>query len=103
MKLTERHLKNIVKESLIKILNEGFEDDYNTARDKHLSKSPASMWGMELKNPEGEWEYGNVEFDPNTMTMSCMGVTVQIEEGDTVDGALEMLYDELISRGYAQE
>ena len=101
-KITESQLRNIIKESLKNILSEdSFENDYNQAQDRFLKRG--GMWGMELKNPEGEWEYGNIDFDPKTMTMSCMGASVQVEDGDTIDGALEALYDELMSKGYYSE
>lgn len=61
------------------------------------------MWGMELKNPEGEWEYGDIEFNPKTMEMSCMGATISVDEEWTIDAALEALLDELYNQGYGQE
>lgn len=104
MKLTESQLRNIIREQVKKTLSEdSFANDFNAAREKYLNRSPNAMWGMEMKNPEGEWEYGNVTFDPNIMQMSCMGVSVQVEDGDTIDSALEALYDELINHGYTSE
>lgn len=35
--------------------------------------------------------------------MSCMGASVQVEDGDTIDSALEALYDELLNQGYTSE
>ncbi len=104
MKLTENQLRDIIKEHVKRIMTEdSFANDFNAAREKYLNRSLNAMWGMELKNSEGDWEYGNVTFDPNTMQMSCMGASVQVEDGDTIDSALEALYDELLNQGYTSE
>lgn len=103
VRLTESQLHNVIKQSVKKILKESFEDDFNNARDKKLSSSPNGMFGFEMKNSEGDWEYGEVTFDPNTNTMSCMGVSVDVDPDCTVDQNLEALYDELQNNGYYDE
>ena len=99
IRLTESQLHRMIKNAI----RESFEDDYNASRDNFHSSRPNGMWGMELKNPEGEWEYGNIEFDPQAMTMSCMGVTIDVDPDMTVDQNLEALYEELMNNGYGQE
>ena len=83
-----------------KKVNEAFEDDFNAARDRHLSKSPGSMFGFEMKNSDGDWQYGDVTFDPNTNTMSCMGASIEVDPSMSIDQNLEGLYEELMNNGY---
>lgn len=101
VKLTEKNLHRIIENSVKRVLREGFEDDFNQARDNHISRG--GMFGMELKNSEGDWEYGDVTFDPNSNTMSCMGATIQVDPDMTVDQNLEALYDELMNNGYSDD
>ena len=98
LKLTEKDLHNIVKESVNRILKEDFEQDFNSARDKHIGSG--GMFGLEMKNSEGDWEYGDVTYDPNTNTMSCMGVSIQVDPELSIDQNLEGLYEELVNNGY---
>ena len=103
IRITESDVIGIVKQIINEIdgTKKGFASDYNTAMDKKLSRG--GMWGMELKNPEGEWEYGDVTFDPNTQKMSCMGVSIDVDPDCTVDQNLEALYDKLMEIGYYSE
>ena len=87
-----RIVKNVIKEA--------FEDDFNSARDRHLSKSPGSMFGFEMKNSDGDWQYGDITYDPNTNTMSCMGVSIEVDPSMSIDQNLESLYEELTNNGY---
>ena len=98
IRLTEGDLHKIIKESVKKIIREGFEDDFNAARDNHIGRG--GMFGLEMKNSEGDWQYGDVTYDPNTNTMSCMGVSIQVDPDMSIDQNLEGLYDELINNGY---
>ena len=83
------------------VIKEAFEDDFNAARDQYLSrKSPNGMFGFEMKNSDGDWQYGDVTFDPNTNTMSCMGVSIEVDPSLSIDQNLEGLYEELINNGY---
>ena len=59
------------------------------------------LWGFEMKNQEGEWQYGDVTYDPNTNTMSCMGVTIDVDPSLSVDQNLEGLYEELMNNGFS--
>lgn len=99
VKLTERNLHRIIENSVKRVLREGFEDDFNKARDNYNR----GLFGFEMKNSEGDWEYGEVTFDPNSNTMSCMGATIQVDPDMTVDQNLEALYDELMNNGYSDE
>jgi hypothetical protein len=102
--LKESELKRMISESVKRVLNEGFEDKFNATRDNfYKQRSPNGMFGFEMKNPEGEWEYGDITYDPNTNTMSCMGVSIEVDPDMTVDQNLEGLYEELMNQGYGQE
>lgn len=101
IRLNEKELREKVKG----IIKEALEDDsfakrYNDARN---DRRAPMFWGFELKNQEGEWEYGDVTFDPKAMTMSCMGVTVEVDNDATVDQMLEALYEKLLENGYGEE
>ena len=93
----EDKLRNILKKN--KNIDEAFEDDFNAARDKHIGRG--GMFGMELKNSEGEWQYGDVTYDPNTNTMSCMGVSIEVDPDMSIDQNLESLYEELMNNGFS--
>lgn len=99
IKLRESELRHMIAESVRRVLNESFEDDYNTAKQNYNRQ----LWGFEMKNPEGEWEYGDITYDPETQTMSCMGVTIDVDPSLSVDQNLEGLYEELMNQGYGQE
>lgn len=93
-----KEVANKIRECAEKSLHEDFATDYNTAVDNKLSQG--GMWGFEMKNPEGDWEYGDVNFDVNSMTMTCMNVTIQVDPEMTVEQNLEALYDKLLEAGY---
>lgn len=97
--LTEENLHRLINGCVKKALRENFEDDYNKARNNYNRP----CWGFEMKNQEGDWEYGDVTFDPKSMTMSCMGATIDVDPDMTVDQNLEKLYDELLNSGYTAE
>lgn len=91
----ENKLRNILKGK--KNIDEDFEQDYNTARQNYNRP----LWGFEMKNQEGEWQYGDIEYDPNNQTMSCMGVTIDVDPSLSVDQNLEGLYEELMNNGFS--
>lgn len=101
IRLTEGDLHRIIGNTVKRVLREGFEDDFNQSRDNHMSRG--GMFGFEMKNSEGDWEYGDVTFDPNSNTMSCMGASIKVDPDMTVDQNLEALYDELMNNGYSGE
>lgn len=101
--LDESRLRNVINKTVKRVLRESFEDDYNSVKDKFYSSRPNGMWGMEMKNSEGDWEYGEVSFDPKSMTMSCMGATINVDPDLSVDANLEGLYDKLIEQGYTND
>lgn len=96
IRLSENDLHKIVKRSVRRALRESFEDDYNAARDNHMNHG--GMWGMEYKNGEGDWEYGEVTFDPNSMTMSCNGITSDVDPDRSVDENLQALYQKITEK-----
>lgn len=97
IRLTESELRNMISESVKRVLKEDFEQDYNTARQNYNTP----LWGFEMKNQEGEWQYGEIEYDPNKQTMSCMGVTIEVDPSLSVDQNLEALYEELMNNGFS--
>ena len=97
IKLTESEFRNMISESVKRVLKEDFEQDYNTARQNYQRP----LWGFEMKNSEGEWQYGDITYDPNTNTMSCMGVTIDVDPSLSVDQNLEGLYEELMNKGFS--
>ena len=99
IKLTESELRNMISESVKRVLKEDFEQDYNIARQNYQRP----LWGFEMKNSEGEWQYGDITYDPNTNTMSCMGVTIDVDPSLSVDQNLEGLYEELMNNGFSDE
>ena len=103
VRLTEEKLKEIIETSIRKKLREGFEQDFNNARDNYFQRKPHGLFGMEMKNPQGDWEYGDVTFDPRTNKMSCMGVSIDVDPDCTVDQNLEALYEELVNQGYTDD
>lgn len=97
IRLTESELRNMISESVKRVLKEDFEKDYNTARQNYNRP----LQGFEMKNSEGEWQYGDVTYDPNTNTMSCMGVSIEVDPSLSVDQNLEGLYEELMNKGFS--
>lgn len=99
IRMTEDDVYNIVSRAARRIIKENFEDNYNKAREK----CDRPCWGFEMKDEEGDWCYGDVTFDPTTMKMTCMGISITVDENNTVDQALETLYEELMNNGYTNE
>lgn len=98
IRLTESDLHKIIENTVKRIVKEDFNDEYNTARDRHLSRG--GLWGIEARNTEGDWEYGEVTFDPNSNTMSCMNASIEVDPDLSVDENLQALADELQNNGY---
>ena len=98
--LSEKRLNSIVLESVKKVLRESFEDSFNSTRDDFYKRRNHGMFGFELKNKDGDWEYGEVTYDPKTQKMCCMGVCIDVDPDMTVDQNLEGLYEELMNNGY---
>ena len=92
----EDKLANLINKSVKKVLKESFEDDYNTTRQNYNRP----LWGFEMKNTRGDWQYGEIEYDPNTQKMSCMGVSIDVDPNLSVDQNLEALYVELMNNGF---
>ena len=52
--------------------------------------------------PEAPRNFVNdVTYDPNTNTMSCMGVSIEVDPSLSVDQNLEGLYEELMNKGFS--
>lgn len=94
--ISENDLRGMIQEAVGSVISEAFEDDFNNARDNFRR----SHFGFEMKNGEDDWEYGEVTFDPNSNTMSCMGVSIDVDPDMSVDENLQALYDELCNNGY---
>ena len=95
----EDNWQKTINETVRRVLRESFEDDYNTARQNYNRP----LWGFEMKNQEGEWQYGNIEYDPTSQTMSCMGVSINVDPSLSVDQNLEALYEELMNNGFGYD
>lgn len=96
-KINENALYNIIKKQVKKALTENFEHDYKAAQENFSGR----MFGFELMNEDGDWEYDDIHFDPNSMKMSCLGVSIDVDPDISVDSNLEMLYEKLLENGYS--
>lgn len=102
--LKENDLRNLIKESVMTLLKENsFGNEFEQSREQYHQRKPHGLFGFEMKNQEGEWEYGEITFNPNTNQMSCMGVSIDVDPDMTVDQNIEALYEELITQGYGNE
>lgn len=90
-------------ESLEKELKEtssSFMDIFN--RVKTFNIKYVGVYGFNLRK-NGVWQYGDIEFDPNKMIMSCMGVSIKILPNMTVNDAEEDLFEALLAAGYESD
>ena len=74
-----------------------FIDIFNRA--KAFSIKYGGAYGFELRK-NGVWQYGDIEFDPNRMIMSCMGVSINVLPNMTISDAEEDLFEALLDAGY---
>ena len=108
--INESFLKSIVSESVKRVLNEisstptldereqfSFGDYFS--RSKKYCSNKGRKYGFELRK-NGEWKYGDIEYDPNTQTMSCMGVCIHVQPQMTILDAEEDLFEALLNAGY---
>ena len=90
-------------ESLEKELKEtssSFMDIFN--RVKTFNIKYVGVYGFNLRK-NGVWQYGDIEFDPNKMIMSCMGISIKILPNMTVNDAEEDLFEALLAAGYESD
>ena len=101
--ITESQLRKIVTESVKMVLNEtnipSFGDYFN--RSKAFYQKYGG-YGFELRK-DGEWKYGDIEYDPNTQTMSCLGVSIKVSPEMTISDAEEDLFEALLDAGYEKD
>jgi hypothetical protein len=103
IRLTESDLKNIIKESVNKILNENIErfcDEFE--RLKNDCVSHGEDFGFELMNKNGEYEYGDIEYDIDNNSLSCLGVCIRPNLMYDVEKNLGFLYDSLLKNGFVE-
>ena len=103
IRLTESDLKNIIKESVNKILNENIErfcDEFE--RLKNDCVSHGEDFGFELMNKNGEYEYGDIEYDMDNNSLSCLGVCIRPNLMYDVEKNLGFLYDSLLKNGFVE-
>ena len=103
IRLTESDLKNIIKESVNKILNENIErfcDEFE--RLKNDCVSHGEDFGFELMNENGEYEYGDIEYDIDNNSLSCLGIYIRPNLMYDVEKNLGFLYDSLLKNGFVE-
>ncbi|MBR5550370.1 MAG: hypothetical protein IKV83_00410 [Muribaculaceae bacterium] len=103
IRLTESEIKYVIGESVRKILKEtssSFTDTFNQA--KSFRTKYGGTYGFELRK-NGRWKYGDIEFDPNMMVMSCMGVSIDVLPNMTISDAEEDLFEALLDAGYESD
>lgn len=103
IRLTESDLKNIIKESVNKILNENIErfcDEFE--RLKNDCVSHGEDFGFELMNKNGEYEYGDIEYDIDNNSLSCLGICIRPNLMYDVEKNLGFLYDSLLKNGFVE-
>ena len=74
-----------------------FADHFNYSRNYH--KENGRRYGFELRK-DGEWEYGDIEYDPNNKTMSCLGISIRVRPEMSLLDAEEDLFEALINAGF---
>ena len=104
IKINEKMLSRIIREAVDEVVNDnGFEEIFEKAREEFMSRRHNGMFGFELKNPEGDYQYDNLHYNPKTNELSCLGVSIQADPDFSFDQNLEALYEELMNQGYGDE
>lgn len=74
-----------------------FYDTFERVKQYH--KDNGKNYGFELRR-NGKWIYGDIEFNPETNIMSCMGVSIHVLPNTTILDAEEDLFEALLNAGY---
>ena len=75
-------------------------DIFNRAKAFHIKY--VGKYGFELRK-NGTWQYGDIEFDPNNMIMSCMDVSINVSPNTQITDAEEDLFEALLNAGYESD
>ena len=98
VKIKEDTLRNMVRESVENALLEStFHNTYCRTRDFHSQND--KRFGFELRKG-GEWHYGDIEYNIETNTLSCLGVSIKVDLKQSFRENLEDLFEELCNNGY---
>ena len=100
IKLTETQFREMIAKCVNDTISEArnhFMDLYNRSKESHSSHN--RQYGFELRK-NGKWHYGDIEYDPNTQQMSCMGIPIHVSPNMTILDAEEDLYEALLDAGY---
>ena len=103
IRLTEDDLKNVIKESVNKILKENtesFGDEFERLKNDCISHG--EDFGFELMNKNGEYEYGDIEYDIDNNSLSCLGICIRPNLMYNVEKNLCFLYDRLLKNGFSE-
>lgn len=104
-KTIDDKLQNIINESIREVLKEenepSFLDHFNNSKKWHNDYAGGN-YGFELMK-DNEWQYGDIEYDPNTQTMSCMGISISISPNMRLIDAEEALYEALLENGFNED
>ena len=97
-KLNEEKISSIVDNVIKKqLLESEFRNTYDRTRDYHSQNN--KKFGFELRK-DGKWQYGDIEYDLNTNTLSCMGITINVDLTQSFRENLEDLFEELCNNGF---
>lgn len=95
--------ESIIHKTVNKILNENIErfcDEFE--RLKNDCVSHGEDFGFELMNKNGEYEYGDIEYDIDNNSLSCLGVCIRPNLMYDVEKNLGFLYDSLLKNGFVE-
>ena len=96
--ITESELKNIIKEQVkTQLLIENFHIAYDKVKRQHHDNN--RPFGFELRR-NGEWEYGDIEYDAKTNQLICMGVSITVDLSLSFRDNLEDLYEKMCENGF---
>lgn len=67
-----------------------------------ITSTTTKMWGFEMIDPEGEWDYNPIRFNEKTHELSWGDISINVDEDcEDVDFALQGLMDACIEAGYS--
>ena len=90
--------KQIVKEQTkIHSLAANFNITYDKVKRYHHDNN--RPFGFELRR-NGNWEYGDIEYDTKTNQLSCMGISIDVDLSLSFRENLEDLYEKMCENGF---
>ena len=101
-RINEIQLKAMIAESLNNILYE-YSDTFNQSFNRAKAfRQKYGGYGFNLRR-DGQWRYGEIEYDPNAQVMSCMGVSIKVTPNMSISEAEEDLFEALINAGFESD